>query len=173
MGTSSDPDVHEPTRIWIQIHCKGKLTADAVDWANASVPTESYNCMGYAVGLHKWWQSKTIKHGVDLTPTYHWPDGLPDNDKLSSFVKAAELMRFKKCNDPIPEKGIEKIALYYNLDEEEPEFWHAAKVISETVWDSKLSKYSDIKHAPDALDGIERWGLGRIYMSREIAPLTS
>jgi hypothetical protein len=96
MVSSDLTDIHAGTKKWIIKWCR-QFKPDHVDWSKASKPDPGYNCMGFAVGVLRWWQPRIVSDGVLLNPTDYWPPGVPDRDDIEGFVRAAESVRFKKC----------------------------------------------------------------------------
>jgi hypothetical protein len=165
MGTSNDADIHAGTKAWIRDWCR-KFTPDAVDWDNASEPSEKYNCMGFAVGVLKWWQKRDISDGINLTPQYNWIDGVREEDDIESFVALAEAMGFQRCDENDQEEGSEKIILCFRDDKYRP-FMHAVLHIAAGRFKSKLAEHSDIEHPDDAFNDVSHWiPMGRVYMKR-------
>lgn len=168
MGTSGAVDKHRPSKDWIRFHCR-KLKAEHIDWDAASDPTETYNCVGYAIGIQEWWQYRIVNDGIWMNSAHRWPRELPDNeDSIEVYVEVAKMHGFVPCDDATPEEGFDKIVLYYDGLSSDMSFRHAARVISAEVWDSKVGPHSDFRHTPDAFDDVTTWRGGRVYMKRGI-----
>jgi hypothetical protein len=159
---SKDYDKHSRTKQFIRQYCRN-LKVDDVDWENASEP-KRYNCMGFAVGVLKWWQPyERDRHGKKKNPYDYWPDGLPQDTTIESYVEAARSMGFVECGAGW-EAGFEKIVLCFATGGEERLFTHAARQVSPDRWKSKFGKESDIEHPLEI--GCAWHGEGRIYMRR-------
>jgi hypothetical protein len=103
-------------------------------------PNNGYNCIAYAAGkTDKWWWP------VD-DPSAYWPEGLPREplgfETLGNFIKAFESEGYLVCADGEPEDGFEKVALFSSNTGPT----HAARLLPEGRWVSKLGKLEDIKH---------------------------
>lgn len=105
----------------------------------------SYNCAAWAVGRAKncWWDYNKGH------PNAYWPPGVPRTGDITSYIASYEYHGYERCDNGQIENGWKKIAIYASLGE----FRHAAKVISETEWHSKIGNGIDIVHSPDALTG--------------------
>lgn len=105
----------------------------------------TYNCAAWAAGrnVNCWWDPSPGH------PNRFWPKGVPETVDIASFVASYESIGFIRCDNAIPEINWSKIVIYSSLGL----FTHAAKVISESVWSSKLGQNIDVSHAPDALNG--------------------
>lgn len=102
-----------------------------------SEPTRVYNCIAWAVGDTEnfWW------------PNSHWPS--KRTESRQSFLKAFATKGFRPCNGCEYEPGFEKIALY--MLDGKPK--HAARLLSEGKWTSKLGTAYDITHTLNCLNG--------------------
>ena len=159
-------DRHSETKEFIRRWCS-KLSVEEVDWQNASEP-KRYNCMGFAVGVLKWWQPyERDRHGRVKNPRDYWPAGVPSQVTIDAYIRAAESVRFSCC-DPGWEPGFEKIVLFYKTVGQERLFTHAARQVSVDRWKSKIGKESDIEHGEDI--GCAPYGNGKIYMKRARIP---
>jgi hypothetical protein len=100
-----------------------------------------YNCVAWAVGdSGNWWQ-----------PGVFWPIASPEPEYGIDALEAAfRALGFEPCDDPGPEPGFEKVALYAN----NLLYTHAARQLSGGKWTSKLGKAEDIEHdTPDVVSG--------------------
>ena len=110
-----------------------------------SLLDRSYNCAAWAIGRKKncWWDYN-FGH-----PNAYWPPGVPRTCDTSSYIASYEKEGYEHCADGRLEHGWKKIVIYSSLGE----FRHAAKIVSETEWSSKIGSGLDISHSPDALTG--------------------
>jgi hypothetical protein len=153
---------HSRTKRFIKLWCPN-MRADDVDWVAASEPSWRYNCFGFVMGETRWWQPPIDIDGVVQFPDHYWPKGIPTDDSIESYLRAAETEGFRVSPDFAWEEGLETIMLYYT--ERNREFQHAARQKSPGVWESKIGSWSDIEHPIDGVDTIT-YGTGRIYMQR-------
>lgn len=107
-----------------------------------SPATARYNCIAWAAGdVEQWWEP---------TPEHYWPDGVPFDFTTDALVRAFESLGFRICDDPSPQEGREKIAIYGDSQG----FTHAARQLPNGSWSSKLGQDVDIEHnSLDALAG--------------------
>lgn len=97
-----------------------------------------YNCIAWAAGdKNKWWQPEIIE------PWDWWPPGAPTTRELTSFIKAYELVGFKRISDPKYNRRYLTVALYQDGNNNAT---HAAKLLSSGKWSSKLGDWEDITH---------------------------
>jgi hypothetical protein len=118
----------------------------------------------------KWWQFPDYVAGKNMTPYAYWPDGLPKNNSINAFIRAAETQGFVLCSEAEWEQSTaEKIVLYHNGDD----FKHAARYTSGNQLMSKLGQWSDVEHARNAADCAD-YGGGRKYMVKSaVAAVTA
>ena len=114
------------------------------DYAVTSDNTDVYNCIAWALGeSDRRWDPYTT--GGD-----YWPDDLPRDDALSTFVALFEYLGFAECGGLEPEEGIERIAIYAEGDR----FTHVARQLDSGRWTSKLGDLWDIEH--EQLEDLEK-----------------
>lgn len=118
-----------------------------------SPKTSKYNCIAWAMGFDDRW--------VDYIPDANinkkkwWPTGVRRGFLPSDLINAFEAVGFVCCDNDTEEDGYDKVALYkvspYHdilTDQDYPEGWtHAAKVIKNGVYHSKIGANFDIQHA--------------------------
>ena len=158
MGNS--PDKHWQTKFFLRSDIPG-IKVKEVDWASASDPTPrlDYNCVGFAVGVLKWWERLDIREGRLLNPYAYWPPGIPNDLKIETYVAAVGTAGFKECSKAEWDTAAtRRIVLYHNSGE----FTHASLYVTASVWKSKFGEYSDIEHHPDATG--DYYGPGRVYL---------
>jgi hypothetical protein len=127
-------------------------------WARTSDPAP-YNCIAFAVGDHAryWWPNIWHPEPADS----YWPDGAPNAETHDAFVLAFATRGFVVCADGDPEVGFEKIVLY----ELNNEPMHAAVLMPNGKWRSKLGKHEDIETSLYGLAG-PRYGAAALFMKR-------
>ncbi len=94
----------------------------------ASAKTHAYNCVAWAVGYaSRWWE-----------PGTSWP-GMPGDD-LSALAGLFAAFGYTPCAGDELETGYEKVALHVD---EQPEWTHAARQLSDGWWTSELDDLGD------------------------------
>ncbi|MER8661888.1 hypothetical protein NKH34_12180 [Mesorhizobium sp. M1148] len=123
-----------------------------------SDPTFNYNCFAWAAGISnaRW----------DPAPMFNcwWPPNLERKATKKTIKKLYELAGFNVCKNGDPEVGYEKIAIYFVGDKAS----HAARLLPDGYWTSKIGDADDISHTLKGLEGT-RYGEVRIYMHRAIS----
>lgn len=127
-----------------------------------SPKTTRYNCIAWATGdiERRWWPGY-----ID----YYWPPGISEEEEISSFVEAFELLGYSLCADGSLEDGFEKVAIYA-LGNSAPT--HAARQLRNGKWTSKMGDFHDIEHELHENVNGPKYGKARCFMRRPIAPLT-
>jgi hypothetical protein len=129
----------------------------ACGYRRTSPPTHDYNCIAWAAGdSAKWWEP-------DPYNLMYWPDGVPRQSTLSSYIAAYASIGYKVCPDGSAEADFEKIALYTVNGIPK----HAARQLLDGSWSSKLGPLDDIAHT---LEGIEspQYGTATVFMRRPL-----
>jgi hypothetical protein len=127
------------------------------DYRVTSDEDESYNCIAHAAGKDDnwWWPVDADVEGV------HWPDGVELKEAIEAFIRAYETEGYIVCEGRDLEVGVEKIAIYVDVDGIPT---HAARQLADGSWTSKLGGWEDIQHqtleALEADDDEGRQGLG-------------
>ncbi len=117
-----------------------------------SQQTKSYNCIAWAAGDNsKWWWP-------DSNYMYFWPDGIPRDNSLNSFLLMFGRFGFTQTNSSEYEEGFEKVAVYVNSTG----VTHAARQLTSGKWTSKLGADHDIEHTLDGLNGVIYGSVGMI-----------
>ena len=127
-----------------------------------SPSTETYNCIAWAYGINHipmWPDPLNVMLGI-----YFWPEDLPCNNTLESFITLFFLIGYTHCLKTEHEIGYEKIAIYTKNGIPT----HAARQIPNGKWTSKLGSDIDIQH--DTLDCLNgpSYGKVEIIMRRKI-----
>ena len=92
----------------------------------------------------------------------YWPPGLPREETVAAFERALAHLGFQPCATRVPEKGVEKVALFALQDKPT----HVAKLVAKQKWSSKLGEIEDIEHTLEALRGPEYGIIVQIYSRR-------
>jgi hypothetical protein len=119
-----------------------------------------YNCIAWAADDTKawWWPSSS--------PDY-WPIGGNDIEPtIWAFAEAFETLGYVECQDPSPEDGWEKIAIFATLEDGELMAQHATWQLEDGSWPSKLGDFEDISHSKLADVHCEEYGVDLLYMRR-------
>jgi hypothetical protein len=122
---------------------------------------DKYNCIAWAVGKKdNWWWPRQLGG-------FHWPRGLPreplNKETVENFIRAFETEGFERCDDGKFENEFEKVAIYVN-NFNVPK--HAARLLPNGAWTSKLGDDEDIEHATlEVLEG-RGYGKAKIFLRR-------
>jgi hypothetical protein len=106
-----------------------------------------YNCVALAADgdFTIWWAPSTLNSKPVKRPGFYWPDGIPTDASIESYIMLFKLLGYATCadfNDRV-EMLYEKIAIFgYPGDNE---FSHVAYQLY-FGWISKLGEWQDIKH---------------------------
>ena len=123
------------------------------------LPHNGYNCIAWAAGkTDNWWWP------IDA-PGAFWPIPLDPIDPITikAFVQTFEAEGYRVCADGEFENGFEKIAIYANADNEPT---HAARVLPNGAWTSKMGKGEDIEHDTPQVVESEFYGTVKVFMKR-------
>ena len=122
-----------------------------------SEATQTYNCIAWALGLSDrwWWPSNRA--------TWH-PDVVRENT-IDAFTTMFSKFGYLPCDAEYQEMGKEKIALFC-LDGKPT---HAARLLQNGYWTSKLGPNIDISHSLRDLEGPAYGSVEQVY-SRILAP---
>src|SRR5947207_9629319 len=95
-----------------------RVTSEA-DWR--------YNCIAHAAGKNDapWWPADEGTEGV------FWPEGIAREESLACFVAAYSALGYVPCDNPDPEAGFEKVALYVDAGGIPT---HAARQLPSGLW---------------------------------------
>jgi len=115
----------------------------------------NHNCIAYAAGVtnKKWWPV--------IHPDAYWPPHVPYTESPDSFIRAFETIGYKQCADGAYEKDKEKVAFFTLAGRVK----HAALLLSDSTWASKLGDMEDIEHELNAVGGGE-YGTPTVFMER-------
>lgn len=114
-----------------------------------------YNCIAWAAGdSSKWWWP---------AQGYYWPRSR-GSATLADFQEAFATLGFEPCKSRDFEGGYEKIAIFSSPRGPA----HAARILPNGRWTSKLGPAEDIEHELDAIEG-EDYGRVACVMKRPAA----
>lgn len=108
------------------------------------IPTSNrdcnYNCIAWAMRLSDRWVD------TETTAGHWWPNVITqDSYTKQGLIDAFKALKFEETKNPRPEKGYDKVALYYNPY---TNYWtHAARVLEEHLYHSKIGPLWDIHHS--------------------------
>lgn len=110
-------------------------------WVVTSEVDSTYNCIAWAADDpdNWWWPSGC--------PDDYWPPGVPFNEEVETFVQAYGTIGYRSCEmDERRESGYEKIAIFAVEKNGKIKVTHAAKLLPNGCWASKLGPAEDIEH---------------------------
>ena len=117
-----------------------------------------FNCIAWACGnVRRWWQPG---------PRFHWPvASAPDDFAVDNLLAALTAVGFEVCPTADLEAGFDKIAVYAVA----AEYTHAARLLPNGKWTSKLGKNVVIEHdtPEDVAGGV--YGTVFQFMKRPLA----
>lgn len=119
--------------------------------------TNVYNCIAWAMGFIDRW--------VDFArmPGHWWPSGVSRDSKQTTLIEAFKAVGFEVCKDGEPQKGYEKVALY-SLD---GQWTHAARILSTSVYHSKMGRSWDVQHSSGDIFKGSAYGTIYCFMQRK------
>ncbi len=132
-----------------------------------SEETPIYNCIAWAAGdTTRWWECG--EDGPIDEPGVYWPEGARHGFGLDALISAYEAIGYELCPEggSEPEEGYDKVALYA----EGGEWRHAARLLEDGRWSSKLGDLEDVSHdSPEDVCGPFNGELA-CFMRRAIRP---
>ena len=130
------------------------------DYEITSQATPSYNCIAWAAGEDfRWWEPDPFR-------LYFWPDDVPRNPDIDSYLRAFVNMGYELCQDDTLEAGFQKVAIYQGLNGQPS---HMARQRQDGSWTSKLGSDVDIVHESLAhLEGLV-YGKAFCFLRRLLA----
>ncbi len=125
-----------------------------------------YNCIAFAIGYNDIW----ISIGREHIPWFWWPDSAPYDLNPDSLIKVFEYFGFQLCTNDLIESDYDKVALYVK----DGKWTHAARVIDNGVYHSKLGECYDINHrSGDVLNRANKpndsYGAPFVFMRRHVS----
>ena len=123
-----------------------------------SPQTALYNCIAWAYGDNRKW------YWPDSSNIYYWPEDIPRQEKIESFILLFERVGFTICNDGDLERHFNKIAIYCDQIGKPT---HAARQLDNGFWTSKLGQSFDITHTIFSMSN-GTYGNVAVYMKRKI-----
>lgn len=127
-------------------------------WKIKSRKTKRYNCLAWAAReKHRRW---------DFAKGAYWPPGVKKAMGIAYLVGAFQAEGFSVCNEndcQTYDSTADSIVVY----ERNRIGTHAARLLANGMWSSKLGDIEDVEHqTPEALSG-DRYGYPRVYMKRK------
>ena len=111
---------------------------------------EDYNCFAWAMG----WTHCRIDPGEPCVVGDFWPMGVTRGRTVRAFVEVFDAQGFSVCDSGEHELGFMKIALYAKGGSAT----HAARLLEDGRWTSKLGDWDDIAHPDLATVGGANYG---------------
>lgn len=122
-----------------------------------SEKSRRYNCIAWAAGEAKrwWWPADP--------PDAYWPQGVPREETLASFIRAFATLGYAVCADGALEATMEKVAIFVAPDGTPT---HMARQLETGSWTSKCGAGWDIEHTQ--VDAVENQTYGHVstYLRR-------
>ncbi|MGM9847450.1 MAG: hypothetical protein ACI31F_05815 [Muribaculaceae bacterium] len=126
-----------------------KLLSDS-NFKITSKATPEYNCISWALVLSDRWTQCPAGMKVFDGVTW-WPPDAKDGMEISCLIDAFEKTGHIVCDNGEPEPGFRKVALYCDNNNQ---WTHAARLLSNGFWTSKLGAWIDIQHGnPYSIEG--------------------
>lgn len=125
--------------------------------------SRQYNCIAWAAGIDDRQIWPTGGEGYEPEPAIDWPEGIPDEESMDSFIAYFSSLGYETCGGPQMEPGYLKVAIF----EKDGDPTHACRQTPSGRWTSKLGWDSvDIEH--DDLDCIagRKYGQATVFMRR-------
>ena len=127
------------------------------------LPHWGYNCIAWAAGkTDQWWWPIA-------EPGTFWPIKIDpiDPTSLQQFIRAFEFDGYSVCKHSRFENGYEKVAIFVG---DHNEVTHAARMLPDGVWTSKMGKGEDIEQ--ETLEVVEGRAYGKaVAFLRRNSPL--
>lgn len=124
--------------------------------------TRDYNCIAWALGRTDFWYWPYLGNTEHEDDEY-WPENVPDNTLIESFVLAIKTEGFELCQEENVEEGYTKIVLY----ELNGNCTHASRLLPSGLWTSKMGPLHDIQHtSPYSIEG-KIYGKVYCFMKRK------
>ena len=124
-----------------------------------------YNCIAWAAifdDKFMWPPGGQLQ--LDGVNTF-WPQDLPTDQAVDTFIKLFEQYNFEVCGSPDFEEGFRKIAIYWIPAEKR--CTHAARQKANGEWTSKLGMQQDIVHSdPFSLES-DTYGVVAKFMKKK------
>ncbi len=98
---------------------------------------KDYNCIAWAAEDDtRWWQPSF--NGLS-----YWPTNTFGDYSLENYISAYATIGYERCDSEYFEEGFQKVALYIDRVNE---VTHAARLLDNGFWTSKLGQAYDIQH---------------------------
>ena len=128
-----------------------KLLSDPY-FKRTSKETPEYNCISWAmVRSDRWTQCPAGMKLPQFDGVTWWPPEAENGQDINCLIDPFEKTGHIICNDGVPEIGYRKVALYCDHNNH---WTHAARLLSNGFWTSKLGAWIDIQHGdPYSIEG--------------------
>jgi len=114
--------------------------SDAESFIETSAPTNTYNCIAWALEDMTEWYWPGYK-------TF-WPKNILREETLDAFRMLFESKGYYICDSRDSEAGYQKIAIYTNGNNVPT---HAARQLPDGLWTRKLGEGQDISHTIESM----------------------
>lgn len=139
-----------------------------------SPESKEYNCIAWAMGFDDRWVDP---EDADYIHKKWWPEGVERSLEPEVLISAFKKLGFERCEDGCYVSDFDKVALYkgryYNkltgLFEEKIVWTHAAKIVGNNLYHSKIGESFDIYHSGRDLFRGTMYGTVYSYMQRSKA----
>ena len=136
------------------------------NYEKTSQRSMEYNCVAWAAGIDNKQIWPDGGEGYEEEPAICWPEDIPNEETVESFIAFFSSMDYVECDGPGLEPGFLKIAIFVNHRGCPT---HVSRQLPSGRWTSKLGLDSvDIEH--DGLDCIAIWLYGRatVFMRKPL-----
>ncbi len=122
-----------------------------------SPKSANYNCIAWAYEDDSKW------FWPDSSNIYYWPNDIPREEKIDSFIKLFNNIGYEICSNGDVEKDYQKVAIYSDKFGKPT---HSARQLENGFWTSKLGQYFDVTHTIFSMgDGV--YGNVAVFMRRK------
>lgn len=152
---------------WILSHSLPGILTDK-NFAITSPQDPFYNCIAWADEVNdKCFWPFLPEDPEDFDDEFeeeeiYWPKELPLDDSIDNFIRFFSLRGYELADSLSWENGCIKIALFVK----DGKCTHAARLLSDGSWTSKLGPLNDVRHSLQALEG-DFYGTVRCIMQRK------
>lgn len=141
-----------------EIQTNWKNLVEGANFRYTSPKKKAYNCVAWAIGISNLQIDMLyFRDAYDLDPN------TLDHSAQGYAECLTQYYGFELCDSADSEDGFEKIALF---EDSRRDFTHAARLLDNGKWTSKMGTYEDIEH--DTLDGVSGSFYGKpvVFMKR-------
>lgn len=118
--------------------------------------TPEYNCIAWAFGDNTKW------YWPDPANTYYWPEDIPREINIKTFIQLFKSIGYAICKDGDLEEEFDKIAIFVDASNTPT---HAARQLNNGFWTSKLGQHIDVQHTINSIEE-GAYGMVSTFMKR-------